>query len=172
MRQCDFILFFACADICVIPEESLYHWLLPISIDFYPYHFHNFLKNICASGKKVYFLVSEVNIELRVLFVILSKLLVLELCGVLAFVGIISNPELLKKTFITNATHSFSQFHSDEFKVQWVPMSHLVRGPTSHLVWPNAGADYGLGTIGTCLGPPPAGGPSWIKKKKKEKILW
>ena len=28
------------------------------------------------------------------------------------------------------------------------------------------GADYGLGTIGTCLGPPPAGGPPFIKKKE------
>ena len=107
------------------------------TIDFYPYHFHNFLKNISASGNKVYFLVSEVNIELCVLFVILSKLLVLELCGVLAFVGIICNAELLHKMFITNETHSFSQFHSDEFIVRRGPMSHLVLGPTSHLVRPN-----------------------------------
>ena len=28
------------------------------------------------------------------------------------------------------------------------------------------GADYGLGTIGTCPGPPPAGGPHLTKKKK------
>ena len=28
-----------------------------------------------------------------------------------------------------------------------------------------AGADYGLGTIGTCLGPPPAGGPPSDQKK-------
>ena len=27
------------------------------------------------------------------------------------------------------------------------------------------GADYGLGTIGTCLGPPPAGGPPFDQKK-------
>ena len=29
-----------------------------------------------------------------------------------------------------------------------------------------AGADYGLGTIGTCLGPPPSGGPPSDKKMK------
>ena len=28
------------------------------------------------------------------------------------------------------------------------------------------GADYGLGTIGTCLGPQPSGGPHLTKKKK------
>ena len=28
-----------------------------------------------------------------------------------------------------------------------------------------SGADYGLGTIGTCLGPPPAGGPPSDQKK-------
>ena len=28
------------------------------------------------------------------------------------------------------------------------------------------GADYGLGTIGTCLGPPPAGGAHLTKKKR------
>ena len=29
-----------------------------------------------------------------------------------------------------------------------------------------SGADYGLSTIGTCLGPPPAGGPHLTKKMK------
>ena len=34
-----------------------------------------------------------------------------------------------------------------------------------------SGADYGLGTIGTCLRPPPAGGaPSDQKKKKNPKV--
>ena len=28
------------------------------------------------------------------------------------------------------------------------------------------GADYGLGTVGTCLGPPPAKGPPSDKKKE------
>ena len=30
------------------------------------------------------------------------------------------------------------------------------------------GADYGLGTIGMCLGPPPARGPPSDQKKKKK----
>ena len=32
------------------------------------------------------------------------------------------------------------------------------------LVILSPGADYGLGTIGTCLGPPPTGGPHLTKK--------
>ena len=86
------------------------------TIDFYHFIFIIFEKNICAPGKKVCFLVSEVNFELCVLFVILSR-----------------RPGILWCTGFC----SFSQFHSDEFEVQWGPMSHLVRGPTSHLVWPN-----------------------------------
>ena len=33
------------------------------------------------------------------------------------------------------------------------------------------GADYGLGNIGTCLGPPPPRGPPTHKKKKKSAIM-
>ena len=33
-----------------------------------------------------------------------------------------------------------------------------------------AGADYGLGTIGTCLGPPPAGGPPSDQKNENPMI--
>ena len=34
----------------------------------------------------------------------------------------------------------------------------------------NAGADYGLGTIGTCLGPPHAGGPPSDQKNENPMI--
>ena len=34
----------------------------------------------------------------------------------------------------------------------------------------DAGADYGLGTIGTCLGPPPARGPPSDQKNKNPMI--
>ena len=34
-------------------------------------------------------------------------------------------------------------------------------------IWIQTGADYGLGTIGMCLGPPPAGGPHLTENKEK-----
>ena len=38
---------------------------------------------------------------------------------------------------------------------------------TQTTMQPQPGADYGLGTIGTCLGPPPARGPPFGQKRKK-----
>ena len=46
----------------------------------------------------------------------------------------------------------------------------MIYSELSHMKYFNAtssGADYGLGTIGTCQGPPPAGGPPSDQKKRK-----
>ena len=43
---------------------------------------------------------------------------------------------------------------------------HCYRQLTARIIALPTGVDYGLGTIGTCLGPPPAGGPPSDKRKK------
>ena len=62
------------------------------------------------------FMVQQMTISIRLLAIA---------CFVCAQVKV-EHP-VFRKMFITKEKHSFSQFHSDKFKVQWSPMSHFVR---------------------------------------------
>ena len=70
-----------------------------------------------------------------------------------------------RMTDTSNRFNMISTFQS------WLDHHHKIN-EFYFLIWWSTGADYGLGTIGTCLGHSPSGGPPSDQKKNSLWLMW